>query len=156
MNLEQVVEDLLDFVGDSPYKLYRVIIGTDSRGRQQKNAVTEFVTAIVVHRVGHGGRYWWTKTKEHRYYSLPTRIYEEANLSVQIGRQVLEFLQKKLGRFYLTEKDRPHIEIHTDIGRQGPTRDLIKEVVGMIQGNGFEARIKPEAYGAAVVADRHT
>lgn len=156
MSLEQVLDDLIGFVGDCPYKMYRVIIGTDSRGNQQKGAATEFVTAIVVHRVGHGGRYWWAKTKDRQYYSLPSRIYQEANLSVQTARHLLELLQKKLGRVYLTENDKPHIEIHTDIGRRGPTRELIKEVVGMIQGNGFEVRIKPEAYGAAIVADRHT
>jgi len=33
---------------------------------------------------------------------------------------------------------------------------MIKEVVGLIKGNGFEAKIKPEAYVASAVADRYT
>lgn len=155
MTLEQAVDDLIGFVGNSPYKLYRVIIGTDSNGQEKPGAPTEFVTAVVVHRVGHGGRYWWTKTKDSQYYPLQGRIYREADLSVQTARRLLDILQSKLGRVY-SQDDRPHIEIHTDIGRRGQTRDMIKEVVGMIQGNGFEARIKPEAYGAAIVADRYT
>ncbi len=155
MNIEEMVEDLLNFVGNSPSKKYRVIIGTDSNGRQSQEKPTEFITAIVAHRVGHGGRYWWAKTKDRQYYPLQGRIYREADLSVQVGRNLLDTLQKKLGTVY-SDEDRPHIEIHTDIGRYGQTRDMIKEVVGMIQGNGFEARIKPEAYGAAIVADRHT
>jgi hypothetical protein len=155
MKLEQVVEDLLGFFGNVPYGFYRLIIGTDSSGRQAPGGQVEFVTAIVVHRVGHGGRYWWTKTKDSRFYPLQARIYREADLSVKLAQELLKLLQGKLGELYNREQV-PQIEIHTDIGRQGRTRDLIREVVGMIQGNGFEARIKPEAYGAAIVADRYT
>ena len=45
--------------------------------------------------------------------------------------------------------------IHADIGENGQTRDMIKEVVGLIRGNGFEPKIKPEAYVASCVADRY-
>jgi len=33
---------------------------------------------------------------------------------------------------------------------------MIREVVGMVNGNGFYARTKPDAYGATSVADKHT
>ena len=46
-------------------------------------------------------------------------------------------------------------EIHLDIGQNGPTKDMIQEIVGMITGNGFKARIKPESYAANKVADRY-
>jgi len=45
--------------------------------------------------------------------------------------------------------------IHADIGENGATRDMIKEVTGLIRGNGFEPKIKPEAYVASTVADRY-
>jgi len=48
------------------------------------------------------------------------------------------------------------LEIHIDVGSLGPTRDMIKEVVGMVTGNGFVAKTKPEAWGASTVADKHT
>ena len=41
-------------------------------------------------------------------------------------------------------------------GEYGDTRDMIKEVVGMVTGNGYVAKTKPEAYGASYVADKHT
>jgi len=44
--------------------------------------------------------------------------------------------------------------IHADVGENGLTKDMIKEVIGLIRGNGFEAKIKPEAFAASVVADR--
>ncbi|MGB4390477.1 MAG: ribonuclease H-like YkuK family protein, partial [Bacillota bacterium] len=48
------------------------------------------------------------------------------------------------------------LEIHLDIGSRGDTRSIIKEVAGMVSGTGFPAYIKPNAYGASSVADRHT
>ena len=44
--------------------------------------------------------------------------------------------------------------IHADIGVSGPTKDMIKEVVGLIKSNGFQAKIKPESFAASIVADR--
>jgi len=48
------------------------------------------------------------------------------------------------------------LEIHIDVGALGPTRDMIREVVGMVNGNGFTAKTKPESWGASSVADKHT
>jgi len=47
------------------------------------------------------------------------------------------------------------LEIHVDIGQNGPTREMIKEIVGMIKGSGFFVKIKPEAFAAATLADKH-
>jgi predicted RNase H-related nuclease YkuK (DUF458 family) len=46
--------------------------------------------------------------------------------------------------------------IHADIGENGATKDMIKEVIGLIKGNGFEPKIKPEAFVASTVADRYS
>jgi hypothetical protein len=47
-------------------------------------------------------------------------------------------------------------EIHIDVGPLGPTRDMINEVAGMVRGNGFKAKTKPDSWGASSVADKHT
>ncbi len=47
-------------------------------------------------------------------------------------------------------------EIHIDVGPLGPTRDMIQEVTGMVVGNGFTAKTKPDSWGASHVADKHT
>jgi predicted RNase H-related nuclease YkuK (DUF458 family) len=33
---------------------------------------------------------------------------------------------------------------------------MIREVTGLIRGNGFEPKIKPEAFAASTVADRYS
>ena len=48
------------------------------------------------------------------------------------------------------------VEIHLDVGTNGDTRDIIKEVVGMVTGSGYAAVTKPDSYGATKVADRHS
>ena len=54
-----------------------------------------------------------------------------------------------------TDHNDLNIEIHLDVGRNGETKTLIKDLVSQIVGSGFEAKIKPEAYGASQVADKH-
>ena len=44
--------------------------------------------------------------------------------------------------------------IHADVGENGVTRDMVKEVTGLIRGNGFLPKIKPESFAASTVADR--
>ena len=46
--------------------------------------------------------------------------------------------------------------IHIDVGVNGPTKDLIDGISGMVKGYGFVPVIKPYSYGAFVVADKHT
>ena len=45
--------------------------------------------------------------------------------------------------------------IHADVGENGGTREMIKEVVGLIRGNGFEPKIKPDSFVASGVADKY-
>jgi predicted RNase H-related nuclease YkuK (DUF458 family) len=47
------------------------------------------------------------------------------------------------------------VEIHLDVGVHGETRELVRDVIGMVAGSGFDAKIKPEACGASKVADKY-
>ena len=125
---------------------YEILIGTDSSSAL---AHDDFVSAIVLHRVGKGGRYFWTRRKEKKTPSLRQRIWREAWLSFELAQNLMHRLSSlSLLRFDL--------EIHVDIGENGRTKEMIDEVVGMIIGSGFAVRIKPEAYAASSVADKYT
>lgn len=110
---------------------------------------TDFVTAIIVHRVGAGGIYFWQRKVDKTKRVLRQRIYEEAFMALQTAQEILESFKQNGIKSY-------ELEIHVDIGKKGPTREIINEVVGMIRGSGFNVKTKPEAYGASKVADRHT
>lgn len=147
LTFKEVVFRLGEFMHDQPDANYDVIIGTDSQVYPDR---TDFVSAIIVHREGGGGIYFWKRARDSKNgYVLRDRIYQEAVLSMQLSQRFMEeFETEGILKF--------NFEIHVDIGEGGRTRGMVNEVVGMIRGSGFEVKTKPQAYGAASVADRHT
>jgi predicted RNase H-related nuclease YkuK (DUF458 family) len=107
--------------------------------------------AVVILRVGEGGRFFLKKVfyKNRKFYNFKSRVLEEVLLSCELALYLREELEKKIKNFNYQFR-----YIHADIGENGATRDMIKEVTGLIRCNGFEPKIKPEAYVASVVADR--
>ena len=149
MKLVKIVKEISDFISQDSQDKYQLIVGTDSNGDKR----ADFVTAVIVYRVGHGGRYFWKKTNGGKiYHTLRDRIYQEVNLSLQTAQEMLRQLSSLLKSSREPSYD---FQIHIDVGQNGPTREMIKEVVGMVRGNGFKAKIKPESYAASNVADRY-
>lgn len=146
MTVDEVVRAIVDFMKMDPKRHYKVTIGTDSELLAGKSA--DFVTAIVVHRVGNGGRYFWRRFELGKFHNLRDRIIKEVLISIEVAGKVLTELKK----FPLPEFD---FEIHADIGENGPTKAMIQEVVAMIRANNFQVKTKPESYAASNVADRH-
>lgn len=145
LSFEEMMADISGYITGLPSSTYKVIIGTDS---QVRNEIC-FVTAVVVHRLGKGARYYYRKKLQRKIKSLRQKIFFETALSLEIGGKVANYLAE-------SGLDDLEVEIHIDVGKQGETRDLIREVVGMVTGSGFQARIKPDAYAASSVADKHT
>lgn len=145
MSLAVVFEEVKTYISENPNDDYRLIIGTDSHVKQQ----TLFVTAIIIHRVGKGARFFYTKVRERAMDSLRQRIYFETSLSMDIAAKLTSMLAR-------AKMEDLKLEIHLDIGTKGETKSLIKELVGMVVGSGFAARIKPYSIGASTVADRYT
>jgi predicted RNase H-related nuclease YkuK (DUF458 family) len=147
MDLHTVRTCIIAFMEEYPDAQYRLVIGSDSQ--YHNNRQVDFVTAIIVHRIGGGGIYFWKRIVSDKKYVLRQRIYEEALHSLSTA---TEFV----GMFRYNGISHYEIEIHVDIGTMGETREMIGEVVGMIRGSGFNVKTKPEAFGASSVADRHT
>lgn len=144
---EELRADIVRFIAHNPAIPYRLVIGTDSQ--PHNGAGVDFVTAIVVHRVGYGGIYFWQRIVKKQQYVLRQRMYEEAVLSLETGEMITGLLKND----GITKYD---VEIHVDIGMHGETREMISEIVGMVRGSGWEVRIKPESFAASKVADRYT
>jgi len=131
---------------------------------------------VAILRIGKGGRYFWLKIYDPRKFDLRTRIYQEAVISLGLAGAILETelemhgMQLDLGKpinaaFDSLQKDAGttekeiilsnELEIHVDIGTVGPTKEMIKEIVGMVKGSGFFVKIKPESFAASSLADKH-
>lgn len=149
MDLKEVAEEIKAFMEESPDNKYELLVGTDSNG----DGNAHFVAAIIIYRVGKGARYFWRKTPgEKPKYSLQERIHEEVTISLQVAQDILADLKTVLRSQRRIDYD---LQIHIDVGENGPTQKIIKEVVGMVKGSGFKAAIKPESFAASNVADKY-
>lgn len=154
LSVNEAASLIKNFLEERPNAVYKLVIGTDS---QEKNGSTHgrksinAVTAVIVHRKGFGGKYFWKRTKVDTIHSLREKIYTETMLSLEFATEFVPLIKRVLNG----NTPKYFLEIHVDVGEHGDTRDMIKEVVGMVTGNGFVAKTKPDAYGASYIADKH-
>lgn len=148
LSFAELLGELFDFLSKAGKDRVKIIIGTDSKARRTD---TVFVTVLAVHRLGKGGRFFWQKNRVKNINSLRHRVWQEVNFSLVFTQKLIEGLKRK--HWFSPELLR-NLEIHVDIGQQGETKEMIREIVGYITQNGFTAKIKPESFGASVVADR--
>ncbi|KKS39032.1 MAG: hypothetical protein A3G49_03025 [Candidatus Sungbacteria bacterium RIFCSPLOWO2_12_FULL_41_11] len=147
LTLDEVITEVIEFVKAEPGKWYHIIIGSDSAS----SSPVELVTAVTVWRVGNGAIHFWTKAEPKVFLTLRDRIYAETMNSITLAQEVRSRLRDRLGDEAFWDN-----QVHIDVGENGPTRELIDTVVGMVKGYGFEAVIKPNSFGASTVADKHT
>lgn len=155
LEVEEVIEKIKIFLEEDPNAEYSLVIGADSheKTREKNSSVSlNLITAILVHRKGFGGKYFWKRREVSEIHSLREKIYAETMSSLDFASLFVPMLKKSLNG----QAPRYNLEIHIDVGEHGDTRDMIKEVVGMVTGNGYVAKTKPDAYGASYVADKHT
>lgn len=146
LTFDQAFEQIMRYTEESPDEQYKLIIGTDSHFHVNKEAC--FVTAVIIHRVGKGARYFFRREYKRYMENLRQRIYYETFLSLEVATVITSKLAEN-------GASKLNIEIHLDVGEKGDTKDMIREVVGMVIGSGFTACIKPESFGASKVADKH-
>jgi predicted RNase H-related nuclease YkuK (DUF458 family) len=146
LDYEEIIEKIALFIKEDPNFRYKVIVGTDSESR---NRAGDFVTAIIVHRIGKGGIYFWQRDLLKNVVAIADRMAKETQLSIEMAWRIRDtFAHNGLSGY--------EPEVHIDVGEGGVTRDMIRWVTGMVLGSGLRYKIKPEAFGATKVADRHT
>lgn len=121
---------------------YSIIVGTDS----QNSYKTKMVLVICLIDKGHGGRYFYHIDWMKKIKNINTKIYTETEKSLEIARELNEFLH---------DNDvRAEVEVHVDIGRHGKTKELIQGILGWVTSEGFTAKIKDESWVASTIADK--
>ncbi|MGM0439220.1 MAG: ribonuclease H-like YkuK family protein [Patescibacteria group bacterium] len=153
---DNMVEEITNYIKKMPGEEYDVIVGCDSSSEDKPN----FPVAIVILRKGRGGRFFLKKTdysvlSKEDFNSWKERILEEVFLSCKLAVTLKEDLKAAVERLPF-EPNYEFQYIHADIGKNGITKDMIKEVTALIRGNGFTPRIKPHSFAASIIADRFT
>jgi predicted RNase H-related nuclease YkuK (DUF458 family) len=119
-------------------------IGTDA---QYSHPFLAYVTVIAVHRFvggqGKGVIGLATKYKEARPPSLRQKLWEETMRSLMVAMDLEQHVPDR------------KIIVHVDASMNPAFKSskYCKELVGMVVGQGFEAKIKPDAWLASHGAD---
>lgn len=157
LSAKQVIEEIIGYIREKPEKFYDIIVGCDSSSGEEPH----FPVAVAILRKGEGGRFFLKRIKyppsiNKKFVNWRTRILEEVLLSCDLALFLRENFQEEIQKINNENLRYQFRYIHADIGENGQTKDMVKELTGLIRGNGFEPRIKPEAYVASVVADRYS
>lgn len=132
-----VVQEILKALKDENI----VHIGCDS---QRFDKEQHFVISVCLIYPGHGGRAWYTKIKEPQTNSIREKLFKEALNSIQVGLELSPHLPKKC-----------EIIIHLDAtpNTKFKSSGSVKELVGMVVGQGFRYFLKPDAFAANSIGD---
>ena len=156
LTFKSVVKEIFEYIKEKPQSFYEIVVGCDSPSAEK----IFFPVVIVIWRVGGGGRFFikkisYPESLNKKFSNWHQRILEEVLLSCDLALFLKEAIAKKLSN----SSYQPNYQfryIHADVGANGRTKDMIKEVTGLIKGNGFEPKIKPESFAASSVADRYS
>lgn len=144
---EDMVQDIVQHAQKNIDSIYHVIIGTDAQtfpGPKQ----TKYVTAVIVRRVGKGALYFVKTEMEPIAKTLRDKIWHEALLTYEL----ITKLKTELQDVENIESIVPHV----DVGRDGDTKALVKEVTGIFLSDGWDVKIKPDSFASSTVADKHS
>ncbi len=153
LKLEKVLEEIKRYMQEKPASQYELIVGCDSSSVEEPY----FPVVIVALRKGRGGRFFLKKIHyaNQKFFNRQQRILQEVFLSCQLALYLRDAFGEKM-KVESSGITYDFTYIHADVGEKGPTKDMIREVVGLIRGNGFEAKIKPDSFAASKVADRYS
>jgi len=157
LSLEGVLEEMIGYMSAKPERSYEIIVGCDSSSVDNPH----FPIAVAILRTGEGGRFFLKKitypeAMNKRFALWKNRIIEEVVLSCEMALAMRDIFTKKMESLKGNNFQYNFRYIHADIGENGQTRDMIKELTGLIIGNGFEPKIKPESYVASSLADKYS
>lgn len=135
------VEDAASVIEAACGGVRKIYVGTDS---QQDGLKTQFVTVVVIHDEGKGGRAFYTKDTVPRIKSLRERLLKEVWMSVQLAMEISPFI-----------KETSELEVHVDVNTNTRFKSsaYVKEVTSLVVSQGFNAKLKPDAWAAMHVAD---
>ena len=141
-------QEILEHIHNHTSLSGMVSVGSDSFIRKQECI---FSTAICLYGANDqmGGRYFVRRItfKKKRFKTLLQRIMKEVQDSVEIG-------------ILLSEHDPViDIDIHLDVSasdREQATSRFSDMLIGYTKGAGFDCKIKPDAFAAASIADKHS
>ena len=77
----------------------------------------------------------------------------ETGISLDYATKLMEAFEEHFDKTGF-DYSKLHFSIHVDAGFNGPTKEVIPEIVGWIKACGWDVHVKPESYVASSIADK--
>lgn len=147
----EMIRLIAGFIAEDIANEYEITIGTDS----QTGFDSKIVDVVAIHRIGHGGIFFYHTDHIKRFRTLTEKIYEETRRSLEDAQDFtddlgLTLLEKNIDIDTLKVR----FQIHCDIGHDGKTQSLIKEITAWVRSVGYDVAIKPDSYAASAIANK--
>lgn len=125
----------------------KVYIGSDSF-IYKKYCVLSSVICLHGAEGQSGGVYFYKRDNlpKNDYPTLQRRILEEATQSIQLAFGISENVPDA--------KLELHLDINSD--KRAASNKLVENITGYVKASGFNCKIKPDAWAASTIADKHS
>ncbi|HBE03882.1 MAG: hypothetical protein A2096_14675 [Spirochaetes bacterium GWF1_41_5] len=143
-SVSEVCAEIEKYINNQQDCVYNLTVGSDSLYQSKE---TVFVTAIIIHRLGKGARFFYTRRRSMQNLDLCSRLLQETYDSIAVVKEI-----EKTGIIYLVND----FSIHIDAGDNGDSRKILKECISFVKGYGYNCKVKPDSCAASKVADRFT
>ena len=149
VTLKEIVEIIDKHISKNPHSSYQVIVGTDSQNFDKTKIV--LVIAVIEHTKG--GFFFYDITRVNKITNLKQKLYTETQMSLDCASELMDAFEE---HFEKTGFDYTQIQfsIHVDAGFNGPTKEVIPEIVGWVKSCGYDVHVKPESFVASSIADK--
>lgn len=131
---------------------YHLMIGTDSQNFDK----TKVVVVIALHHVGKGGIFFYEVSHVRRINNIGQKLIYETQLSLDFTEKLIkefDMLKEETGFDYSQHMS---IGIHVDAGQNGPSKQVIPEIVGWIKSCGYDVIVKPDSWAACSIANKYS
>lgn len=146
VSITEMVSIIKKYINEDPNMEYVIAVGTDS----QNSSYTKVPVTVGIHKiknkVGRGGIYFFDIQKIKKINNIRQKIFYETNLSIELA--------LRLNSLFVKSNIIHEIEVHADVGYNGPTSEYVAEIKGWVKACGFQCIIKPDSYMASSVANR--
>lgn len=152
VSIEKVAEILKEKTLRSNSGEYNLMIGTDS----QNFDTTKVVVVIALHHVGKGGVFFYDISHVPRINNVGQKLIYETQLSLEYAQKLIDAFDKLHETTGFDYSKHMNLGIHVDAGNNGPSKQVIPEIVGWIKACGYNVVVKPDSWAACSIANKYS
>lgn len=149
VTIPDIVKIIDEYVEKNPHNEYQIIVGTDSQNFDK----TKIVLVIAVIQASKGGIFFYDISRVDKITNIKKKLYTETQMSLDCASELLDAFEKYYDETGF-DYTKLNFSIHVDAGFNGPTREVIPEIVGWVKSCGYDVHVKPESFVASSIADK--